>query len=539
MQRSVYVYVLMCLSTVTELTEGKVDPMSTDASSVFAGPETSSLTGVTDANGSLEEFLSSWSNDAASWDLDFPADILPTVVQPKTEAVDRPLPTYVNATMSAKPQPVNDCYQIPQPPQQLVRYMQPGSGHMHQMSDGLIHRQQFSSIQQGHDVGLSRGHIPAVQTGPRQAFDNVLQPCHQQGGYLTHRPPAMLSHMRPASQRSMPMSNQLHNLQVMVNNQTNMLQLSHVNVSPGDVTLMNVKTPHRGLPRGAGGGRSFQTAEYLPPPNLHHNPAQLIQDQSSGMVVHSPAAIAGFHNQSASQHGLMRGQHRTVSSQQHVFHSVSNNTANHASMIPPDPRSTQFTGAVHGMSPVHHGMPHSSGPSRNPSQQVMMPLQHPSTVHQSPTVIDKTSGLFNWHSQPATAMMSPRPGPNMTAPARNSPTVRPFPPTIVSHGPDDANIDSLSFLSDQFLPQVADDRYSAPQMIQPTSSAGNERALTSCLLMSLNEFISYAAVAVAAAVKSAIEHCSFGCNFICASLFYFCHCCDVKRHKDYNSVSAP
>jgi len=550
---------------VTELTEGKVDPVASDADSVFPVQDVSTL--LTDPNGSLEDFLNSWS-DMASWDLDLPAD-MPAPVQPKLEAgvgaetADRPLPAYGNKMMNPKQQPVDQRYQVsgswpqPPPPHQITPQIRPGSlhvgnGRMHPMSAGPPSNQQYNSVQQGpagltHNSMEIRNHLPPSQPCARQTvipFGN-MQPCQQREVQVPHqflqvRPPMMSNHVVPANhvrslspglQHSMvpnqsammhggvsaaTMSNQLHNLQAMVNN--TMLHHSHGNMSSGlgpsaGDPLMHAKM-HRNSTRGMHGSRHgdarlFQSSEYQPPPNImHQHPPSLsqnvgsLQDQSAGMVAH-PAA-AGFHRQSSVPPLQHTGLCGPSGQQSHAMPSHNGMMPNHPSMMPTQPelRPNHFSGRLHGMgvmSPAHRGMVHSSGPVRNqmgmPTQQMMMLKQQPmqmqhlgrnTTMQQM--MMDKSAPAFQWHSPCTTPNMMAQPtGVQNVAPARNSPAVNQFASTVgptagsseqmLSSGQNraslSADIDSLSFLSDPFLSQVSDDGYGGQQqMLQSASAAG-------------------------------------------------------------------
>lgn len=567
---------------MTELTEGKVDPVASDADSVFPVQDVSTL--LTDPNGSLEDFLNSWS-DMASWDLDLPAD-MPPPVQPKLEegvgreTADRPLPVYGNRMMNPKQQPVDQRYQVsgnwpqPPPPHQITPQIRPGSlhvgnGRMHPMSAGPPSNQQYNGVQQGptgltHNTMEIRSHLPPSQPCARQTvvpFGN-MQPCQQREVPVPHqflqvRPPMMSNHVVPANhvrslspglQHSMvpnqpammhggvsaaTMSNQLHNLQAMVNN--TMLHHSHVNMSPGlgpsaGDPLMHAKM-HRNSTRGMHGSRHgdarlFQSAEYQPPPNIMHQHLPSLsqnvgslQDQSAGMVAH-PAA-AGFHRQSSVpplQHTGLRG---PAGQQSHAMPNHTGMMANHPSMMPTQPelRPNHFSGRSHGMgvmSPTHRGMVHSSGPVRNqmgmPSQQMMMLKQQPmqmqhlsrnTTMQQSQMMMDKNVSAFQWHSPGTTPNMMAQPaGVQNVAQARNSPAVNQFPSTVgptagsndqlLSSGQNNASfsadIDSLSFLSDPFLSQVSDDGYGGQQqMLQSASVAGIEHVVE-CNIMILRSY---------------------------------------------------
>jgi len=586
---------------VTELTEGKADSMAADASSVFPASDMSTLLNeVNDPSGSLEEFLDSWS-DMTPWELDFPAD-MPPAVQPKQEAgvvsetAERPLPAYGNKMMIAKQQAVDQRYQMPgnwpQPPHQITQHVQPASPHVgssrvHHVSARLPPppHQQYNSVQQGHG-GLThnnmeiRNHMPPSQPCARRTvvpFGN-MQPCQQRDvpghrQYLQHQPPMMsnpamqANHMRPMSpalQHSMvanqsamvhgaasvtPMSNQLHNLQVMVNNQTSMMRHNRVNISPGLVPnggglsdpLMHAKMMHRSSTRMTHNGRHsavpneahmFQSSEYLPPPNvMHQHQAQnagSLQDQSVGMMTH-PAA-AGFHNQSPVpplQHGTLHGQARPVVQHSHSMPNHTGMMANHPSMMPSQPElgPNHFPGRSHGMavmSPAHRGMVHSSGPNRSQmgilTQQMMMPKQqqpvqmpHPgrnATMPQSQAVMDKNAAAFQWHQPSSTPnMMAQPPGVQNMAQVCNSPAGNQFPSNISpaacntehtlssrqNNTPFTGDIDSLSFLSDPFLPQVSDDGYCGQQqMLQLTSAAGIDFCiLPNVIAVTINSFSYY------------------------------------------------
>ena len=551
--------------------------MASDADSVFPVQDVSTLlNGVTDPNSSLEDFLNSWS-DVTSWDLELTPDVS-AQVQPKLEAgvsgetVDRSLPAYGNKMMTPKQPLVDQRYQVsgnwpqPPPPHQIPPQIRPGSLHvgssrMHPMSAGPPSHQQYNGVQQGptgltHNSMEMRNHLPPSQPCARQSIVpfGSMQPCQQRDVPVPHqflqvRPPMMSNHavpanhvrsLSPALQHSMvpnqsammhgggvsatTMSNQLHNLQAMVNN--TMLHHTHVNMSPGlgpsagGDPLMHAKM-HRNSTRGmhgsrhsalTGDARLFQSSEYQPTPNImHQHQASLsqnvgsLQDQSAAMVAH-PAA-PGFHKQSSVpplQHAGLRG----PSVQQ--SHAVPNHTgmmANHPPMMPTQPelRPNHFPGRSHGsmgvMPPTHRGMVHSSGPVRNqmamPAQQMMMlkqqpmPMQHPgrnATMQQSQLMMDKNAAAMQWHSPCSTPNMMAQPaGVQNMAQARNSPAVNQFPSTVgPTAGSSDqmlstaqnnasftADMDSLSFLSDPFLSQVSDDGYgSQQQMLQPTSAAG-------------------------------------------------------------------
>jgi len=553
------VYVL-----VTELTQEQVQPMAAGTSSVFPVGD------MTDPGGSLEDFLS----DMSSWEFDFPAEI-PPAVQSQLEAgvggkmAERPLPMYENKMMSSKQQPPEQQYQVagswPQLPPQITQHVRPssshaGNGRMHPMSAGLSPHQQYNGMLQGvagltHSSVEMSNNMPPSQPCARQTvvpYGN-MQPCQQrdvQGPpqYLQHRPSMMSNHamqssqvrtMSPGLQHSMmpnqsammhaavpaaPMSNQLHNLQVMVNNQTSMMHRSHINMSPGlgpngsgDLSdpLMQGKM-HRNSARMMRGGhhngvsneaRVFHSSEYLQQPNvMRQSPAQL-QNQSVNMA--HPAA-AGFHNQSSMpplQRGMMHGQVGPVVQQNHSMTNHSGIMANHPSMMPTQPelRPNHFSGRSHGMgvmSPVHRGMVHSSGTTRSqvgiPSQQMMMlkqqqqqpvQMQHAdrnAVLQQSQAISDKNGAAFQWLSPCSTPnMMTPPAGVQNVTQARNSPAVNQFPPTVSpaagtvggrggqSNASFTADIDSLSFLSDPFLSQVTDNGYChQQQMMQQTSTAG-------------------------------------------------------------------
>jgi len=518
------------------------------------------------AGGSLEEFLRDM--DMASWDLDLPPDI-PPPVQPKLEGAiigetaEQPLPVYGKKTMNLMQQPVDQSYQVagnwPQPPHQItphVRSSHAGNGRMRLMSAGPLPHQQYNNIQQG-GAGLTHipmevcNHIPPSQPCVRQAivpFGN-MPPCQQRDvpgsvHYLQHRPsmmsnPAMqASQVRtvsPGLQRTMmpnqtammsasPTSNQLHNLQVMVNNQTNMMHRSHVNMSPGlgpnvpgglPDPLIHGKA-HRNATRMMHGGRHngvtndtrlFQTSEYMPQPNIMHQSQALLSDPSVNMVAHP--AVAGFHNQSSVpplQHGMPHGQARPVVQQGHPMPNHSGMVANHASMMPTQPelRPNQVSGRSHGMgvmSPRHRGMIHSSGVTHSqmgiPAQQMMMlkqqpvQMQHPDRMMPQPSeaMMDKNGAAFQWLPSRSTpnVMVQPAGVQNVVTRARNSPAINQFPPTVSpttgntgGHGaqnntPFTADIDTLSFLSDPFLSQVPDDGYcTQQQMMLPSSTAGIE-----------------------------------------------------------------
>jgi len=564
--------------SVSELTAEKVDSMpAEDARSVFPVSDMSTLlSGVTDPGGSLDDIFS----DVASWDLDFPAEI-PPAVQPKMEAgvsgetVERPLPVYGNKTMSSNHQPVDQHYQAaaswPQPPHQITQHVRPGSCNgvrMHPMSAGLSPHQQYNSIQQG-AAGLTHGsvemrnHMPPSQPCARQAvvpFGN-MQPCQQrdmQGPpqYLQHRPPVMPNHasqmrtMSPGLQHSMmlsqptmmsaaPMSNQLHNLQVMVNNQTSMMQRGHINVSPAlgpsgsgslpdpmmqgkmqrNGTRMMNSGRHSGVTNDS---RLFQSSEYLPQPTMMRQSQAQLHEKSH------PAPPAGFHNQPPLQHGMMHGQAGPVVQQTHPMpnhHSAM--MANHPSMMPAQPelRPHHFSGRSHGMgimSPMHRGMVHSSGANRsqmgiNAQQMVIMKqqqqqqqqpvqMQHQDRMmaQQSQVISDKTGAAFQWLSSCSTANMMVQPaGLQNVAQACHSPAVNQFAATVCptagsagSHGRQSnaaftTDIDSLSFLSDHFLSQGPDDGYCPQQqMMQPASSAGIKHVVK-CSYTRLKQFIKF------------------------------------------------
>ena len=543
-----------------------MDPVPADANSVFPAQDMSTLlNGVTDPNSSLEDFLNSFS-DVASWDLDFPAD-MPPAVQPKLEAgvggvsVERPVPAYGNKVMTVMQQPVDQRYQVPgnwpQTPHHITQHVRPRSshGHMYQMSAGLPPHQQYNSVQQ-RPTGLTHGsmetrnHMAPSQPCTQQSVVpfRSMQPCqpapHQ---YLQHRPPMMSSHamqsnhartMSPGLQRSVvpnqtammhgevsasPMSNQLHNLQVMVNNQTSMMHHGHVSISPGlgpngDVLMhakmhrTSTRLMHAGMTRhGAvsNDARLFQSSDY-PPPNMMQQHQALnarnLQDQSSTMVAH-PAA-AGFHSQSSVpplEHVMLRGPAGPVVQQNHRTAMV----ANHPSMMPAEPelRPNHFSGRSHGMgsvmSPMSRGAVHSSGPNCSQmgiaSQQMMLvkqqqpvPVQRPARtamMQPSQEMMDKNVAVaFPWHSPcSASNMMAQPAGVQNIAQGLHSPAMNQFPLTVSpaagsndrtlsrrqNSSPFSADIDSLSFISDSFLSQVADEGYCSQQpLLQPASSAG-------------------------------------------------------------------
>jgi len=521
------------------------------------------------AGGSLEEFLRDM--DMASWDLDLPPDI-PPPVQPKLEGavigeiVEPPLPVYGKKTMNLMQQPVDQSYQVagswPQPPHQITPHLRSshvGNGRMRLIPAGPPPHQQYNNMPQG-GAGLThipmevRNHIPPRQPCARQAvvpFGN-MPPCQQrevQGPvhYLQHRPPminpavqaSQVRTMSPGIQRSVmpsqtammsasPMSNQLHNLQVMVNNQTNMMHRSHVNISPGlgpngsgglpdplmhgkvhrNTTRMMHGSRHNGM---ANDTRVFQTSEYLSQPNIMRQSQAQLPDQSVNMVAH-PAA-AGFHNQSSVaplQHGITHGQTGPVVQQGHPMPNHSGMVVHHSSMMPTQPelRPNQFSGRSHGMgvmSPVHRGMVHPSGVPHSqmgiPGQQMMMLKQQPVQMQlsdrmmpqQSEVMSDKTGAAFQWLPSRSTpnVMVQPAGVQNVVTQARNSPAVNQFPPTVSpttgnigglgaqNNTPFTGDIDSLSFLSDQFLSQVTDDGYCTQQQIlQPSSTAGTKYIFT-------------------------------------------------------------
>jgi len=537
---------------VTELTEGKVDPVPADVNSVF--PVQDMLNGMTDASGSLEDFLNSW-NDPTTWDLDFPADMTP--VQPKLEAgvggktVERPPSVYGNKMDSKQQQqPADQCYQLPgswaQAPHQIAQHIRPVSSHvrMHAMSAGMPSHQHYSSMQPGppgltHSPMEIRTRMLPSQSCARQStavsYRNMQQ-CLQRDmptprQYLQHRlPPRALSpglqHPVVANQSAMmhsavTMSNQLHNLQVMVNNQTNMMHRISPGLGPngGGVpdSLMHVKM-HRSSVRMSHSGRHsavpndthlFQSLEYQSPPNImHQRQAQLtqnvgnLQDQSPGMLSHS--ATPGFHNQSSVpplQHAVLHGGlSGPAVPQSHTMPNHARMMSNHQSVMPAQPelRPNHFPGRSHGMgvmSHMHRGMVHSSGPVRSqmgmPSQQMMMlkqqpmPVQHPgrsSAIQQHQLIIDKNATAHQWPSPCSTPNVMAQPAGVQT---RNSPAVNQFTSSVSpavgncdqmssasNIAPFTADIDSLSFLSEPFLSQVPDTGYCGqPQMLHATSAA--------------------------------------------------------------------
>lgn len=559
--------------SVTELTEGKAD--SADVASAFPASEMSTLLGAADPNGSLEDFLNSC-GDMTAWDFDLPPADLPPTVLPKLEAgvsnksVERPLSGYGNTVQKQQPPPppppIDKHYQAannwPQPPHSIRPTGSYGAGRMHQMmaAPPPCH---VNSIQD-HSAVEMHSHMPPLQPGARQAsvpFRNVqprqqrdmLGPPHQ---FLQHQSPMMAGqtqHMRsmsPAVQPAVPanppaammhaaesaMSNQLHNLQVMVNNHTHMMQHhNRSNVSPSNDALIHAKM-HRSQMRMHAGGRHandvrmFQSPEYLPPQNMMHpsqahlmKPGGGLHEPSAGMVAH-PAAT-GFHSPSVTtpQHGMIRGQMGPVVPQNPSIARHPAMMANQPPSMHPQPELRQFSARSHGMSPMHCGALQPSGPGLSqmgisgqqmgiPNQQLgisgqqMMPKQPPvpkqhlgrgATVHKSSAVLDKNSAALQWHAQCSTPSIVAQPTsvPNMAATqAHSSPAMHQFTPTLspaaacnVSHGHNSsaqfsAEIDCLSFLSDSFLSQVADDGYNVePRILPPMSNPGIEHIGCICI----------------------------------------------------------
>jgi len=589
--------------------------MAAEASSIIPEPDVSALlNGTSEPNCSLEEFLNSWC-EPASWDVDFPAD-MPPLVQPNVEAgtgskvIERPLPTYgnKNAKQQQQQQTVEQRYQVPgswpQHPYQVAPHPRPGSshagsGHMHQMSTGPPSYQQFNAVHQG-PAGLTRGgsaemhgHMPPGQAGMRQgvmAYGNmqsyqqrdVMGP-HQ---YLQRRPLMMPKHalqpnhvrsMSPSLQHSLvpsetppaaamhgpisatPLSNQLHNLQAMVNNQANMMHHhNHVGVSQGfgpngsgglSDPVMHAKMGRSPMRVMHGGDRHseahlFQSPEYLQQTNvMHRSGAHLPQnggsgggggnlpDRSAGTVAH-PAA-AGFRNQLAHHGAVHGGQPGQVAQQRHVMANHAGMTANQPLMMPAQPelRPIHFSGRSHEMgmmSPVHRGMIHSSGSVRGSpmgvANQQMMMQPHPgrnaaaAAMPQSQPILDKNAAPFQWNLSNSTADMMMHPVRVQNAgQACSSPALKQFPSTVspaavgIDHtlsggqynAPFTADLNSLSFLSDPFLPQVPDDRYCGQQqMLQPTSTAGTQGLQLLDLLLLLP-------------ITSVLSVCLWVCGWVC------------------------
>ena len=248
--------------------------------------------------------------------------------------------------------------------------------------------------------------------------------------YLQHRPlqplPAaaaaatMMSHQRggggqvhlsavaaAAHQSVLPMSNQLHNLQVMVNNQTSLLRhQSHVSMmtphSDTTATLMHGKMGHRT----AAAQRHVHDAHVYPLPS---QPGMI---QQTSRPPPAAVAAAGFCDELPTQHGMVRASHTNHESSMMAEHRAAQLSGE---LLRPPPAAAQLLGR----SPLHHQS--AAGVVGQRSGQ--MTLQHASSRHaltaqHSPTPTADNSNMsaaLHWHN--GAAMIQPcNNGPVMSQP---------------------------------------------------------------------------------------------------------------------------
>ena len=358
-----------------------------------------------------------------------------------------------------------------------VSHMSPAMQVSHHMSPAVMsHHAQVSPVMMTHHATQVTHMSPAMQVSHHMSPAVVSHHAQVSPVMMSHHV-AQVSHMsldEPVMMSSAPMSNQLHNLQVMVNNQTSRLHQSHVN-SDGLMHAKMHRTGQRMLPGARHGSVAHDTRLYPPPP-----PAGMMQQSAR-------AASAGFCEQLPSQHGGMLQGHPG---------------ANHSSMIAElRPPAAQVSVRSH----AHH-----QATGRSPGQQ--MALRHQgrhAAMHPTAAMLNNNSSaaVLQWHTRCSVGSVMAQPagggGPGMAvslAPGRQSQpaggmAVSPaagcqLPSAAdVSHQlcPDartqsnaslTVDFDSLSFLSETLMSSAAEDGYcAAPRqhVLQPSSTAGSEQ----------------------------------------------------------------